>query len=95
MTELASLESRVESMNENTSVIILEKSLEKLEKVEGKTTELWEARLQVMRYVASPQSAQAEMVAGRQLSQNLTERINQLRATLMGLEMNQARVDAR
>ena len=65
LTSLQNLESRVQSLNKDSPLTIVEKSMQKMEELEGKLVDLWEARMGYMALLTSPQEAANEMALGR------------------------------
>ena len=86
LTSLQNLESRVQGLNKDSSPALVEKSLQRLEEIEGKSVELWEARLGYMGLLTSPQEASVEMAAGRDTQKHVRETVMSLKTSLLSLE---------
>ena len=86
LVETDGLETRLRAMTESSPPALVEQTSRKLERLEDKLSALWQARLDYMRYINSPQIDANEMVAGRQTQHNLKERILAIKEGLMNAE---------
>ena len=84
--EISGLESRVASLSEVSSIELVDQTSRRIEQAQQKVLDLWQSRMEYMKYLVNPNQTANEMALGRQTQHNLKERLQALSTTILNLE---------